>query len=96
MASLLAPSKRTALSARVDHRQDSETKRDAIKSEDAVAMPTHISHQNGNGPSSNASYLSLSDIDFVGSHLSTQVAQQVKHLEKNLYILSYNLDKTLL
>lgn len=32
--------------------------------------------------------LSLSDIDFVASHLSTQVAHQIKHLEKNLYILS--------
>lgn len=42
-------------------------------------------HQ-GNG--GNVSYLSLSDIDYVASHLSTQVAQQVKHLEKNLYILS--------
>lgn len=32
--------------------------------------------------------LSLSDIDFVASHLSTQLSAQVKHLEKNLYILS--------
>ena len=46
------------------------------------------SHTSGNAQASNASYLSLSDIDFVASHLSTQVAQQVKHLEKNLYILS--------
>ncbi len=38
--------------------------------------------------SASASYLSLSDIDFVASHLSTQVAQQVKSLEKYLYILS--------
>lgn len=34
------------------------------------------------------SSLSLSDIDFVASHLSTQVAHQIKHLEKNLYVLS--------
>ncbi len=34
------------------------------------------------------SYLSLSDIDYVGSHLSVQVAQQIKRLEKYLYILS--------
>lgn len=33
-------------------------------------------------------YLSLSDIDYVASHLSTQVASQVKFLEKHLYILS--------
>lgn len=33
-------------------------------------------------------YLALSDIDFVGSHLSTMVAAQVKNLEQNLYILS--------
>jgi biopolymer transport protein TolQ len=41
----------------------------------------------GNTPTS-PSYLSLSDIDYVASHLSTQVAQQVKHLEKYLYVLS--------
>lgn len=34
------------------------------------------------------SSLSLSDVDFVASHLSTQVALEVKNLEKNLYILS--------
>ena len=38
--------------------------------------------------SASPSYLSLSDIDFVASHLSTHVAQQVKDLEKYLYILS--------
>lgn len=46
---------------------------------------------NGNGfnPSSvPASSLSLSDIDYIASHLSIQVAQQVKFLEKHLYILS--------
>lgn len=35
-----------------------------------------------------SSSLSLSDIDYIASHLSTQVAQQVKFLEKHLYILS--------
>lgn len=34
------------------------------------------------------SYLSLSDVDYIASHLSTQVAQQVKFLERYLYILS--------
>lgn len=33
-------------------------------------------------------YLSLNDIDFVGLHLSTTAADQIKNLEKNLYILS--------
>jgi biopolymer transport protein TolQ len=33
-------------------------------------------------------YLSLNDIDFVASHLSTTAADQIKNLEKNLYILS--------
>lgn len=33
-------------------------------------------------------YLSLNDIDYVASHLSTQVARQVKFLEQHLYILS--------
>lgn len=39
------------------------------------------------GQSSSVS-LSLSDIDFIGSHLSSMVADQTKILEKNLYILS--------
>lgn len=33
-------------------------------------------------------YLSLNDIDFVASHLTTAAADQIKNLEKNLYILS--------
>ncbi len=33
-------------------------------------------------------YLSLSDMDFITSHLTTTVAAQTKNLEKNLYILS--------
>ena len=39
-------------------------------------------------PASASSYLSLNDIDYVASHLSIQVAQQVKRLERHLYILS--------
>jgi biopolymer transport protein TolQ len=39
-------------------------------------------------PALPSSYLSLSDIDYISSHLSTQVAQQVKFLERHLYILS--------
>jgi biopolymer transport protein TolQ len=39
-------------------------------------------------PSLPPSYLSLSDIDYVSTHLSTQVALQVKYLERHLYILS--------
>lgn len=43
----------------------------------------------GNGHSQPpVSSLSLSDIDYLASHLSTQVAYQVKFLEKHLYILS--------
>jgi biopolymer transport protein TolQ len=34
------------------------------------------------------SYLSPTDIDFVQAHLMTTVANQTKHLEKNLFILS--------
>lgn len=34
------------------------------------------------------SYLSPSDIDFVDAHLMNAIAQQTKHLEKNLFILS--------
>ena len=39
-------------------------------------------------PAISPSYLSLSDIDYIASHLSTQVATQVKFLERHLYILS--------
>jgi biopolymer transport protein TolQ len=46
-------------------------------------------HSSSFHPVSNqGSFLSLSDIDYVGSHLSIQVAQQIKQLEKHLYILS--------
>ena len=38
--------------------------------------------------SSSAASLSLSDIDFVASHLCSQVAYEVKNLERHLYILS--------
>lgn len=37
---------------------------------------------------SSTGFLSLSDIDYVASHLSSQVAQEIKRLEKQLYILS--------
>jgi biopolymer transport protein TolQ len=33
-------------------------------------------------------YLSPSDLDFVGTHLYNEVAMQIKHLEKNLFILA--------
>jgi biopolymer transport protein TolQ len=51
-------------------------------------LHTPESTNSGFGSPTPSAYLSLSDIDFVASHLSTQVAQQVKHLEKYLYILS--------
>lgn len=34
------------------------------------------------------SYMSTTDIDFVQSHLMTTIANQTKHLEKNLFMLS--------
>lgn len=56
---------------------------------EVLAKNRHFSKiQNESPQNGNSSYLSLSDVDFVASHLSAQVAQQVKHLEKNLYILS--------
>lgn len=57
---------------------------------EVLAKNRHFSkiQQNESSQNGNSSYLSLSDVDFVASHLSTQVAQQVKSLEKNLYILS--------
>lgn len=47
--------------------------------------PAGANFGTGTAPSSS---LSLSDIDYVSSHLSTQVAQQVKFLERHLYVLS--------
>jgi len=44
--------------------------------------------ENEASPLITPSSLSLSDVDFVASHLSTQVALEVKNLEKHLYILS--------
>lgn len=41
--------------------------------------------QNGK---TDASFLSPTDIDFVQSHLMTTMANQTKHLEKNLFVLS--------
>lgn len=38
--------------------------------------------------STSPSYLSLADIDYIASHLATQVSQEVKNLERHLYILS--------
>lgn len=39
-------------------------------------------------PSLSSSFLTLSDIDYLSAHLSSETAHQVKHLEKNLYLLS--------
>jgi biopolymer transport protein TolQ len=51
--------------------------------------PVEFDLTNGSQQSSQViAYLSLSDIDFVASHLSATVAAQAKSLEKNLYILS--------
>lgn len=41
-----------------------------------------------NGVENPISYLSPTDIDFVQSHLMSNIAYQTKHLEKNLFILS--------
>jgi biopolymer transport protein TolQ len=52
---------------------------------DLLAKNRHFGLQST--PSAQTS-LSLSDIDFVAAHLSATVSSQIKHLEKNLYILS--------
>lgn len=54
---------------------------------EVLAKNRHFNRLQDNDVSTPAS-LSLSDVDFVASHLSTQVALEVKNLEKNLYILS--------
>ncbi|MEI8365045.1 MAG: MotA/TolQ/ExbB proton channel family protein [Parachlamydiaceae bacterium] len=43
---------------------------------------------NGASPETVISYLSPTDIDFVQSHLMATVANQIKYLEKNLFILA--------
>lgn len=57
---------------------------------EVLAKNRHFSklQESDHPPNSPSSSLSLSDVDFVASHLSTQVALEVKNLEKNLYILS--------
>lgn len=50
-------------------------------------MQNEVQQEGGQSQLSPTS-LSLSDMDYVASQLSTQVARQVKFLEKNLYILS--------
>ena len=44
--------------------------------------------QNGQKGEHSHSFMSPTDIDFVGAHLATTVANQTKFLEKNLFILS--------
>lgn len=44
--------------------------------------------QNGIAPDQLISYMSPTDLDFVQAHLMTTIANQTKHLEKNLFILS--------
>lgn len=55
---------------------------------DLLKKNRHFGLIQENGTGQESTYLSLSDIDFVASHLSTHMAYQVKNLEKNLYILS--------
>ncbi len=44
--------------------------------------------QNPSGKIENASYLSQADIDYVDSYLTSAIAQQIKRLDKNLFVLS--------
>jgi len=61
-----------------------------IQQSDKIHVHESINGGSSFSPSASpaSSSLSLSDIDFIASHLSTQVAQQVKYLEKHLYILA--------
>lgn len=54
---------------------------------EVLAKNKHFSKED-TSKTGHVSTLSLSDIDFVASHLSTQVAMEVKNLEKYLYILA--------
>lgn len=55
-----------------------------------LAKNHHFKRQRGAEESSSMtpSYLSLADIDYIASHLTAQVSQEVKKLERHLYILS--------
>jgi biopolymer transport protein TolQ len=55
---------------------------------DVLAKNRHFNTQKNQETQPSPTFLSLSDIDYIASHLSTQVAAQIKYLEKNLYILS--------
>lgn len=55
---------------------------------DLLAKNRHFGMLQAKEGGATTAYLSLSDIDFVSSHLSMTVADQIKQLEKNLYILS--------
>jgi biopolymer transport protein TolQ len=55
---------------------------------DLLNKNRHFGMTHKEGGLGGKAYLSLSDIDFVASHLATTVASEVKNLEKNLYILS--------
>lgn len=56
---------------------------------DILNKNRRFSQKNQENPSSQGvSYLSPTDIDFVAAHLATQVAHQMKNLDKNLFILA--------
>jgi len=58
------------------------------QAQDLLSKNRHFS--SGNSPSHGPKevHLSLSDIDVIASHLSIQVLQQVRNLEKHLYVLA--------
>lgn len=55
---------------------------------DVMAKNRHFLTDGASNGNPSGGTLSLSDIDYLASHLSSQVANQVKNLDKNLYILS--------
>lgn len=55
---------------------------------DVMAKNRHFQTGGASNGNPSGATLSLSDIDYLASHLSTQVSSQVKNLDKNLYILS--------
>src|SRR6266704_2270960 len=72
MTSCVAPSKRTALSTCVNHRQDSKTERDTVKSKNAVAVPGHVPHEYRNGQPSTDSRRDDTRHQLVGKSTSVQ------------------------
>src|SRR5437667_10676030 len=72
MPSCVAPSKRTALSTYVNHRQDCYAECDSVKSKNAVAVAAHVPHEYRDGQPSTDSGRDDTRHQLVGKSTSVQ------------------------